>query len=54
MRSREAAVTLECFPITWNQLIDKEALDFKDLEHVGMEEDGPRIPFLQKPLRLPP
>jgi hypothetical protein len=29
------AVTLARFPITWNQLIEKEALKFKDLVHVG-------------------
>ena len=32
------AVTLARFPITWNQSIEKEALEFKDLAHVGIEK----------------
>jgi hypothetical protein len=30
--------TLERFPITWNHVIDKESLKFKELEHVLMAE----------------
>jgi len=26
------------FPITWNQLIEREALKFKDLVHAGIEK----------------
>ena len=32
------ASTLERFPITWNHVIDKESLKFKDLEHVKLEK----------------
>jgi hypothetical protein len=34
--AREA--TLERFPITWNHVIEKETLKFRDLEHVLIEE----------------
>jgi hypothetical protein len=29
---------LERFPITWNHVIEKEALKFKELEHVLIEK----------------
>jgi hypothetical protein len=29
---------LECFPIAWNHVIEKETLKFRDLEHVRIEE----------------
>jgi hypothetical protein len=31
---------LERFPITWNHVIDKESLKFKELEHVLIEKAG--------------
>jgi hypothetical protein len=31
-------VNLERFPITWNHVIDKEALKIKELEHVLIEK----------------
>ena len=32
------AATLERFPITWNHVIEKESLRFKELEHVLIEK----------------
>jgi hypothetical protein len=31
-------MALECFPITWTHVIEKEALRFKELEHVLIEK----------------
>ena len=31
-------VQLERFPITWNHVIEKESLGFKELEHVLVEK----------------
>ncbi len=33
-----AASQLERFPITWNRVIEKESLRFKELEHVLIEK----------------
>jgi hypothetical protein len=33
-----ASPRLERFPITWNHVIEKETLKFRDLEHVLIEE----------------
>ncbi len=33
-----AVMQLERFPITWNHVIDKESLRFKDVEHVLIEK----------------
>ena len=33
-----ASFALERFPITWNHVIDKELLKFKELEHVRNEK----------------
>jgi hypothetical protein len=39
VRARFALIcTLERFPITWNHVIDKESLKFKELEHVLVEK----------------
>ena len=38
LRCSLGAGTLARFPITWNRLIEKEALEFKDLVHVGIEK----------------
>ena len=31
-------IALERFPITWNRVIEKESLNLKELEHVGIEK----------------
>ena len=31
---------LERFPITWNHVIEKESLKFKELKHVPIEKAG--------------
>ena len=37
-RSRNSiGETLERFPITWNHVIEKESLKFKEMEHAGIE-----------------
>ncbi len=32
------SLSLEQFPITWNHVIEKESLNFKELEHVLIEK----------------
>ncbi len=34
----QGKTTLERFPITWNHVIEKESLKFKELEHVLIEK----------------
>ena len=36
--ARVRAVLLERFPITWNHVIEKESLKFKEMEHVLIEK----------------
>jgi len=31
-------MALERFPITWNHVIEKESLNLKELEHIGIEK----------------
>jgi hypothetical protein len=41
IRPRDQSVhskQLERFPITWNHVIEKESLKFKELEHVRIEK----------------
>ena len=37
-RATRCANALERFPIRWNHLIEKESLNFKELEHVLIEK----------------
>jgi len=37
-RKKLAEFHLERFPITWNRVIEKESLNFKELEHVLVEK----------------